>query len=1087
MDKTEYKIRAEEIRSLMKVQRFADAVKIADTIDWKRVKSVGMLCMISDLYKINRRLEESRDILLLAYDRSPTRRDIVYSLCELAIAMGEFVQAVEYYKEFVRLAPRNTARYILQYKLYEAQEVSLEERIAVLEEYKKHDYNEKWAYELAYLYHRVGLTTECIEECDELFLYMREGRFVMKALELKALHEPLSPEQKAVYTKYKAENSGMISAPVVSNAVPGRDVQEGSKTPTKEMPQIPEDFEAGDLAASPTNEIPTGEIQAELDGFTEGTSEVYHEDKNAIYEQDTQVWQPEESAELQSELQGDEASVEEALPVVNEYEVPTVNVGDYNTVDLQKEIAENLKEVLIESPEAALFADAHGPQVVKEGDLTEDMATGEMLDDTTSDVSVPEIPSMSEVFYEDHTEDLPVVEEPQEELQEEPQEETTPVTEDTKIWEAPTSVTKPGPELKKPLADELKDKEIAASIAASTLNEHALYKGAVFTDEPLQDEIPGAVIKPNVRYKINNHFDKMLSQDYDGQISMAIDDVKQVEDQITGQISIDDLLNGWETYKKDQQEKQLQNVRNKVASETGELFKDFDENLQSSFMAEENPANEERIKEVLTPGMQELTAPVHTEEVNEVPEVAETFAAVEQPVVETVEEISEPVVESVPVQEPAPVEDPESQDIMPVDDLQNTRSMVQITGDELEYVETTESVENQESEYPEEMEESSEESELSGGMQELTYSEADNSLAAEVDLGETTEIEASEVEEALVEKSVEPATEPSNAEIINTETSEDDLEDIPEFKEALEEELEDNSGKKNIEETERSEAKADRQAARREPLKESADSEENDEKEEKAMETRVRVMTPEEKELFGPYIHHKKSRKQIIEAIDNLSMAAYTNNAIVTGEEGAGTVNLAKGLIKAVQATDSNFSGKVAMISAITLNKRTVSTILEKIVNGALIIRRAADLKEDTVATLLKQLQIENKGYIVVIEDTKDDIDRLLDKYPELKKCFNVRVDIEALDDDSLVAYAKQYALEKEHVIDNLGILALHQRISERQTLDHEVTVTEVKDMVDEAIYYADKRSLGHVVDVLFRKRFDEEDMIILREKDFLH
>ncbi len=1073
MDKTEYKIRAEEIRSLMRAQRFGDAVKIADTIDWKRVKSVGMLCMISDLYKINRRLEESRDILLLAYDRSPTRRDIVYSLCELAIAMGEFVQAVEYYKEFVRLAPRNTARYILQYKLYEAQEVSLEERIAVLEEYKKHDYNEKWAYELAYLYHRVGLTTECIEECDELFLYMREGRFVMKALELKALHEPLSPEQKAAYLKYKAENSGMISTPVVSDAVPGRDVKEGSKTPTKEMPQIPENFEAGDLAATPTNELPTREIQTQLNDFAEGVSEVYHENTEAqsIYDQNTQVWQPQESAEIAASDQESEAYLEEQQPVVNEYEVPTVNVGDYNTVDLQKEIAENLKEVLIESPEAALFADAHGPQVVKEGDLTEDMSTGEMLDDTTGDVSVPELPSVSEVFYEDHTEDIPKIEDTVEE--------SPVVTEDTKIWEAPTSVTKPSPEVKKTLAEELKDKEIAANIAASTLNEHALYKGAVFTDEPLQDEIPGAVIKPNVRYKINNHFDKMLSQDYDGQISMAIDEVKQVEDQITGQISIDDLLNGWENYKKDQQEKQLQNVRNMVASETGELFKDFDQNLQSSLLADEDSVNEERIKQVLTPGMQELTPPSHSENTYETPVVADNAPAVEN----TTEQISEPKVEEPAVQEPVAVEEPQSQDILPVDDLQNTRSMVQITGDELEYVETTDRAEDEDNNYPEEIDETAEEAEISGGMQELTYSEADNSLAAEVDLGETTEIEAFEVQEALSESSEDMSKE---AEAYETSDEERDLEDISELSEVTEESkaplTTDDSEKADLQDI------ADNKEVERTAIsKASADSDENDEKEEKAMETRVRVMTPEEKELFGPYIHHKKSRKQIIEAIDNLSMAAYTNNAIVTGEEGAGTVNLAKGLIKAVQATDSNFSGKVAMISAITLNKRTVSTILEKIVNGALIIRRAADLKEDTVATLLKQLQIENKGYIVVIEDTKDDIDRLLDKYPELKRCFNVRVDIEALDDDSLVAYAKQYALEKEHVIDNLGILALHQRISERQTLDHEVTVTEVKDMVDEAIYYADKRSLGHVVDVLFRKRFDEEDMIILREKDFLH
>ena len=187
MDKYEYKLRLQEIKNLIKEREFVKAAAIADTIDWTRVKSVMVLCTISDLYKINRRLEDSRDLLLLAYDRYPGGRSIVYSLCELAIKMDDVVQAVEYYKEFVQIAPKDTGRYILQYKLYEAQEVSLEERIEVLEELKSRDYTEKWAYELAYLYHRIGLGTKCVEECDELILMFGEGRYVMKAMELKRL------------------------------------------------------------------------------------------------------------------------------------------------------------------------------------------------------------------------------------------------------------------------------------------------------------------------------------------------------------------------------------------------------------------------------------------------------------------------------------------------------------------------------------------------------------------------------------------------------------------------------------------------------------------------------------------------------------------------------------------------------------------------------------------------------------------------------------------------------------------------------------------------------------------------------------
>ena len=202
MDKYEYKVRADEIKSLISAGDYEEAVKIADTIDWRRVKSVMMLCTVSDLYKINRRYEDSRDILLLAYEKQKGRL-IVYSLCELSIKLGEYVQAIEYYKEFVQLAPKDSGRFILQYKLYEAQDVSLEERIEVLEELKRHDYREKWAYELAYLYHRVGLESKCIEECDEMILWFGEGRYVLKAYELKMLHTSLTPEQQQNYEQLK--------------------------------------------------------------------------------------------------------------------------------------------------------------------------------------------------------------------------------------------------------------------------------------------------------------------------------------------------------------------------------------------------------------------------------------------------------------------------------------------------------------------------------------------------------------------------------------------------------------------------------------------------------------------------------------------------------------------------------------------------------------------------------------------------------------------------------------------------------------------------------------------------------------------
>ena len=224
----------------------------------------------------------------------------------------------------------------------------------------------------------------------------------------------------------------------------------------------------------------------------------------------------------------------------------------------------------------------------------------------------------------------------------------------------------------------------------------------------------------------------------------------------------------------------------------------------------------------------------------------------------------------------------------------------------------------------------------------------------------------------------------------------------------------------------------------------------------------------------------------MVRAIDSISLAPYTGNIIITGEEGMDTLTLAKNLMKEVQMTDSNFSGKIAKISGASMNQRDLDKVISKLNNGALIIENAGKMNEETAGRLYKSLQQENMGIVVIMEGPKKSINKLLDAAPLLRNCFSACVNIEALDNDSLVAFGKKYAKEQEYSIDEMGLLALHTRISDRQTSNHAVTLLEVKEMVDDAIDHANKKSLGHFFDILFAKRYDEEDMIILRENDFI-
>lgn len=831
MDKYEYKVRAEEIKALIGQKEYAAAVEIADTVDWRRVKSVMMLCTVSDLYKMSRRYEESKELLLLAYERHPGGRMIVYSLCELAIKMQETVQAIEYYKEFVQIAPKDSGRYILQYKLYEAQEVSLEERIAVLEEMKRHDYREKWAYELAYLYHRIGLSTRCVEECDELILWFGEGKYVTKAMELKMLHRPLSAAQAERYQG---------KAPL--QAEQSMEEEEEEQEDRQEEIPMPIEIKSLDASDAPTVEIPSRDL---------------------------------------------------------DIQVKTVKVGQYDTINLQKELAESMKELLQETKAPAplpivLEEEEEGPGIVTQA------IVAPLLEETEE---IPPVEEVKEIFFEDSTEEI------------EQAAIEAGLPEEIFSEEVITEELEAGPEPEVPA----EDMEIG------------------LTAEEKEEERNRSA-----------DFSQMLAQEYDGQLSIVVPGGAPLEKQITGQMSIEDILAEWEKMKKENEQKRAEEVRQRVLEHTGSLFSEFDAQTKSGILAQLDEAYENTVKE----------KPADKTDAGELPEL----------------EITE--------------------DLGDIEDLEELNEAV----------------------IPEEVYEPLDE-----------QMELAEEIAQEAEEEEPAPVEAPVGEESELTDGTAPAQEPVTE--VEEEAPEDDSE--PENYTA-------------------------------------------------------RNLTEEERELFGSFIQTKKEKNQIIHAIDTVSLATYTGNVIITGEPGSGTIELAKNLIKEVQMSDANFSGKVAKITGKVLNTKNVDNTLAKMNNGALIIEKAGDLQENTLDAVSKYLDRDKGGIIVIMEDTVKAMNRILENGHRIKENFNCRIDINALNNDALVSYGKRYAQELEYSIDELGVLALYTRIAEMQTSEHVVSAAEIREIVDEAIDHANRKNLKHFMDILLAKRYDEEDMIILREHDFI-
>ncbi|GKH59481.1 hypothetical protein [Eisenbergiella tayi] len=883
MDKYEYKIRAEEIKTLISQKKYVDAAKVADTIDWTRVKSVMMLCTVSDLYKVNRRFEDAKLLLEMANERHPAGRMIIYSLCDLSIKMGEVVQAVEYYKDFTQIAPNDSGRYVLQYKLYEAQDVGLEERIAVLEELKKRDYREKWAYELAYLYHRVGLATKCVEECDELILWFGEGKYVMKAMELKMLHQPLSPAQQQKYEAYMMRKQGL---------------------------RVPE---------------------------------------------------PEDKQDKNSE--GRKKAEEDDI------HVKPMDVGKYNTINLQKELAKSMEELMLNGRQPAgdpvslqEYRDQMAGQENSYADQSYDIEaedTGEMI---------PQEYDPAQYGEETYTyEDLPAAAGPEyPEAQMQPEAAAAPQPDYYAVQEEP----------------------------------------AAAVQEPVQES------SGNPDPDLSNY----LSQEYDGQIGLVVPDGYQVERQITGQMNIEDIMKEWEKMKLENEEKRRRQLQQRVMEQTDSLFRDFDKTARKGVL--ERLQKEERIPVERRRPPENNVISAHTkiwaaEEVENAMKRTEGAAAAEAAAAVTAAAVVSAAAGAVP----------------------------------------------------------------EAGMKELSGT-----------AGRTAEEAAQPVPAPAVSQPVPAAPE---AEPVYEESSAPEpVPAVSRTADPIPEEEPEDRQPAYIEEPEDAayepEPEMDEDAGP-EPEEDLENTQEmNARLEEERLEKEIRSMSREEKQLFASFVPTRGAMKKLVRALDQLSLAAYTGNLIITGDPGSDTLNLAKNIVKDVRAKDHNFSGKLAKIEGDAFNKKDAGELVVKLAGGALVIDNAGEIDDEGAGRLMDALNQEQTGILVILIDTKRNIKKLISANPEMESFFNARFDIEALDNGTLVAYGCQYAKMQEYAIDELGRLALHTRIEDMQTSDHIVTVNDVRDIVDEAIDHANRKTPKHFMDVLLAKRYDDDDMIILHEGDFI-
>lgn len=1191
MDKYEYNVKSDQIKKLYSRKEFEAAAKIADEIDWYRVKDNTMINRVADIYENTKQYEKAKEVLLIAYERSPLGRQLAYKLTILALRTKNFVEADEFYQDFVEMSPSDVSQYLLKYRIAKAKGEDIEVLIKILEAYIEVEMDERWQYELAKLYHEAGEDDKCIAMCDELELWFNDGKYVDKAKELKKLITGVLTEYNKRYAKDNVAKSNTASSNTVSKEV------------SKNITGV-SNGESDNLEANTSN-VNAGSVNAtSMSNSIDDLTEMASANKQISDNEDNEEYSGADNAEY-SDADYDEEYDEDS----EDYS----QADNWNQVDaLGRERVSKVSEETDEDEEAesedhtgirslaeAIVAGKEERKASKynkkkdDEDLSEDNL--ELLDDNISDDDDEYLDD--EISAEDEARANANAAAKEVARRAEEAEKNTPkltaeeiaANEALKAAEAAALEAQRAADLARQLVMEAKLRAEQIKSTSSTPSDK--YKG-MSADEiskslESEDMLSGnsdlrkkdSMIEifefdKNKEGKVSNigeELTKTAEIDID-EINIRLADENNLYNTANIQAalakSMEKLMND-EKKVRNAFEMQIDDDNNEIRPtiEEDDSYLDDDEDVYDDSVDEtedvKETENKPEAEELETlPEVEEVETSANVNATENEPEVIEESKdiseeeAVEEskdiPEVETVEESKE---DNKASEVSAPIEE--------VRTLEETKEekTVEAVSDEIEddlidgptkridraeinrilnaskniYQSLPKSVfENTEEEVKAktEMTKSEEDDQIEGQMtldevmaefknNEAAESEdsevsdsdiSDKTLSGESDI-KTNNDEARDVLKALEqveettdevsddilenaneasEEAAENANEASEEVAENAnEVSEEAAENVNEVSEEVTEEV-----TEDVNETLETESESNSKKSVEESESDSKKSvEKPEDKTDKSSVASTGFVVknhriPEEyRSLFNDFVGTGSMEEKIADTLDNLinkfvmDGTSKTNNVIITGSAKIGKTTLGLSLIKAANRGRNRSGRKVAKVKASVLNKRGVALAMTQILGTDLIIEQAGNLMPNTIIDLMIAMKNYTEEMLIVLEDDKAAIDRMLDNSPDLKGFFSNRLDIHEMEIDDMVKIAKDYAEEQFYAIDEMGELALYAKLDDISGRNPVLSIEDIQEVIDDAIAHANRFSLGKIFGRIHKNK---DDMRVLSEQDFL-